>query len=72
MDTHMTLLRTKLRAVNIEHSALLRRKAGEDWFVRLAELRNERRALMALIAANASAPKVRAPRHNSSGALHSA
>lgn len=44
------LLRTKLRELNIEHSALLRRKAGKGKFVRMGELRVERRALMALIA----------------------
>ena len=48
--SEIAVLRTKLRALNIEYSALVRRKAGEDTFVRMAELRVERRALMALVA----------------------
>jgi hypothetical protein len=46
----IAVLRTKLRDVNIEYSALVRSKSGEDRFVRMGELRVERRALMALIA----------------------
>ena len=46
----IALLRTKLREVNIEYSALVRKKAGEGRFVRMGELRLERRALMTLIA----------------------
>ncbi len=43
-------LRTKLRAVNMEYSALVRGNRGEGRFVRMEELRAERVALMALIA----------------------
>ena len=46
----IALLRTKLREVNIEYSALVRRKVGQHWLVRLGELRVERQALMTLIA----------------------
>ena len=46
----IALLRTKLRGVNIEYSALVRRKVGQHWLVRLGELRVERQALMTLIA----------------------
>jgi hypothetical protein len=44
------MLRTKLRELNIEYSALVRTKTGEGRFVRMEELRVERRGLMALIA----------------------
>jgi len=57
-ESHMTddagdiaVHRTKLRGVNIAYSALVRRGAVEDRFARMAELRTERHALMALIAA---------------------
>ena len=43
-------LRTRLRDVNVEHSALLKKKTGVGRFVRMAELRNERATLMALLA----------------------
>jgi hypothetical protein len=43
-------LRCQLRAVNIEYSAFVRRKRGEAAYARMAELRAERRVLMALIA----------------------
>jgi hypothetical protein len=58
MDSNdIPALRTKLRAVNIEHSALLKGGTGEGRFVRLAQLKTERRALMALIATlNAATP----------------
>jgi len=48
--SEIAVLRTKLRELNIEYSALVRGKTGEGRFVRMAELRVERRALMALIA----------------------
>lgn len=51
MKVSEMVLRTKLRAVNIEYSALVRGNTGEGRFVRMEELRVERRALMALIAA---------------------
>jgi hypothetical protein len=64
-------LRTKLREINIAHSALVRRKADQDRLGRLGELRRERRALMAVIAACVeSAPEAPAPRHALSVSLH--
>jgi hypothetical protein len=47
-------LRTRLRQVNLEYSALVRQRSGEGRFVRMGELRAERRALMALIAGGAT------------------
>src|SRR5262245_44329475 len=47
--SEIAVLRTKLRALNIEYSALVR-GGGEDRCVRKEVLRVERRALMALIA----------------------
>jgi hypothetical protein len=47
-------LRTRLRQVNLEYSALVRERSGEGRFVRMDELRAERKALMALIAAGAT------------------
>ena len=48
--SELAVLRTKLRALNIEYSALVRGKTEEGAFVRMQKLRAERRALMALIA----------------------
>ena len=48
--SEIAVLRTKLRALNIEYSALVRGRTGEDTCARMGELRVERRALMALIA----------------------
>ena len=48
--SEIAVLRTKLRALNIEYSALVRGRMGEDTCVRKEELRVERRTLMALIA----------------------
>ena len=50
MKVSEMVLRTKLRAVNIEFSTLVRGKTGEGRFARMEELRAQRRALMALIA----------------------
>jgi hypothetical protein len=50
-----SLLRTRLRQVNVAYSALVRNKAGEARFVRMAELRAERDALMALLAGRGDA-----------------
>jgi hypothetical protein len=47
-------LRTRLRHVNLEYSALVRDRSGEGRFVRMDELKAERRALMALMAAGAT------------------
>ena len=44
-----SLLRTRLRQVNVEYSALVRDRSGEGRFLRMGELRTERRALMALL-----------------------
>jgi hypothetical protein len=48
--SELNRLRCRLRVLNIEYSALVRRKAGETSYARMAALRTERRALMALIA----------------------
>src|SRR5262245_27361146 len=48
--SEIAVLRTKLRALNIEYSALVRGRTGEDTCVRMEELLVKRRALMALIA----------------------
>jgi len=66
-------LRSQLRAVNMEYSALIRRKTGEGAYVKMAELRAERHILMSLIAAHTrGAPSERAPRHPLSIPLHTA
>lgn len=44
------MIRTRLRQVNVEFSALLRAGSGEGRFVRMNELKAERKALMALMA----------------------
>lgn len=46
---YASVLRTRLRAVNMEYSSLVRDRTAEIHFVRLGELKNERRALMALL-----------------------
>jgi hypothetical protein len=43
-------LRCQLRAVNMEYSALVRRKTVEAAYAKMAELRAKRHVLMALIA----------------------
>ncbi len=45
----IAMLRTKLRALNIEYSALVRSKPGEGSSVKMGKLRAERRGLMALM-----------------------
>jgi hypothetical protein len=50
MDSRRTsALRTRLRDVNVEYSALVKNKAREGRSVRMAQLRNERAALMTLL-----------------------
>jgi hypothetical protein len=50
MNSRETLfLRTKLRQVNMEYSALVRDRTSERRVVRMDELRIERRALMNLL-----------------------
>ena len=56
----IAVLRTRLRAVNMEYSALVRTKGGDDRFVKMDELRARRQALMALIAKAARHPPLRA------------
>ena len=56
----IAVLRTQLRAVNMEYSALVRAKGGDDVFVRMDELRTRRQALMALIAKAPQHPPLRA------------
>jgi hypothetical protein len=46
----IAVLRTRLRELNIEYSALVRRKAGEGTFEKMGQLGVDRRALMTLIA----------------------
>jgi len=46
----ISALRTRLWRVNAEYSALARKSTEEETHVRMAELRSERLALMALIA----------------------
>ena len=58
MDFRETfLLRTKLRQVNMEYSALVRDRTSERRFVRMDELRIERRALMNLLFGGASSKR---------------
>ena len=58
MDSReICLLRTKLRQVNMEYSALVRDRAQERRFVRLRELTTERRALMNLLFGGANSKR---------------
>ena len=56
----IAVLRTRLRDVNMEYSALVRTTVGEDRFLKMDELRARRQALMALIAKAARHPPLRA------------
>jgi hypothetical protein len=56
----IAVLRTRLRDVNMEYSALVRTKGGDDRFVKMDELRARRQALMALIAKAARHQPLRA------------
>jgi hypothetical protein len=70
--TELGILRTRLRAVNMEYSALRKRGRRTGVLARMAALRAERQVLMALIAAHTrSAPKERVPRHALSTRLRS-
>ena len=60
----IAVLRTQLRHVNIEYSALVRTKGGDDRFMKMDELRSRRHALMALIAQTAPPAPLRAPPGN--------
>jgi hypothetical protein len=57
----IAVLRTQLRDVNIEYSALVRAD-GEGRLVRMDELGRQRRALMALIAKARRRPRHETPR----------
>ena len=46
-------IRTRLRDVNVEFSALVKDKSGEGRFMRMHELKAERAELMALLAGDA-------------------
>jgi hypothetical protein len=46
----ISAIRTQLRDVNVEYSALVKNKSGEARFKRMRELRAKRAALMALLA----------------------
>jgi hypothetical protein len=46
---HTSQIRTRLRQVNMEYSMLLRDRTGEGRFVRMNELKTERKALMAMM-----------------------
>jgi hypothetical protein len=48
--SEMFAIRTRLRNVNVEYSALVKDKSGEGRFVRMGELKAERGELMALLA----------------------
>jgi hypothetical protein len=46
----MFAIRTRLRNVNLEYSALVKDKAGDRRYLRMSELKAERAELMALLA----------------------
>jgi hypothetical protein len=48
--SEMFAIRTRLRNVNVEFSALVKDKTGEGRFLRMRELKAERAELMALLA----------------------
>jgi len=54
-------LRCQLRAVNIEYSALVRRKTGQATYARMAGLHTKRYVLMALIAVERQAAAMQRP-----------
>ena len=47
--SEMFAIRTRLRNVNVEYSALVKDKSGEGRFARMRELRAERAELMTLL-----------------------
>ena len=58
--SELNRLRCRLRAINIEYSALVR-KTGEATYARMAGLRTERYVLMALIAVERQAAATERP-----------
>lgn len=65
----IVVLRTKLRVLNIEYSALVRSQTGKGRSVRLEELRVERRALMALMAEDRLRAEYHIGAYSTAGAL---
>jgi hypothetical protein len=61
----LTKLRTQLRTINMEYSALVRQMSDDRRFARMSELRRERAALMALIAQERGRESPRASRYPS-------
>ena len=59
--SELNWLRCQLRAVNMEYSALVRRKTGEAMYARMAVLRTERRVLLARIAVERQAAAMERP-----------
>ena len=57
-------LRSRLRAVNMQYSALLRTNAGEARPFRLAKLRAERQVLMSLISVHSRSEAKQRPLHH--------
>jgi hypothetical protein len=69
--SELNRLRCQLRAINIEYSALVRRKAAEARYARMAGLRTERRLLMSLIAVERQAAAAQRPlEHALASRLH--
>lgn len=70
-----SVLRTRLRQVNIEYSTLVRHRPDEGHYLRLAELRSQRQVLMALLFDGTNkegcgpAPRVDKPRQLAAGRL---
>ena len=54
MSRDTSTLRIRLRQVNLEYSALVRDRSREGRFVRMSELKAERKALMTLMAMGAT------------------
>jgi hypothetical protein len=49
MSTELSAIRAKMRAVNVEYSALVRAQPTQEQLARMDELRANRRVLMALM-----------------------
>ena len=62
-------VRTRLRDINIEYSALVKSKALEGRSVRMAQLRSERTVLMALLSEGGDLLRV-VPGHTSTDAAN--
>ena len=57
----MSLMRTRLRAVNLEYSLLVRQTTGAERFARMGELKAERQALMAQLAGGSDPSEIVRP-----------